>query len=124
MELKVKLYLVDDEGEKFMGIGVLWLLEELAKCGSLRQAALNMDISYTKALTMINRLEDKLGRPVIERKKGGQERGGATLSPFGLKFIELYNSFQEEAKRRTEEPYRAFVRELGTLLEDENGRDS
>lgn len=124
MELKVKLYLVDEEGEKFMGIGVMWLLEELAKCGSLRQAAMNMDISYTKALGMINRLEKKIGKTVIDRKKGGQERGGATLSPFGLEFIRLYNSFQEEAKRRTEEPYEAFVRDLNTLLEEDNGRNS
>ncbi len=118
MELKIKLYLVDEEGEKFMGIGVMWLLEELSRCGSLRQAAINMDISYTKALGMINRLEEKLGVSVIERKKGGQERGGATLSDFGARFIKLYNSFQEEAKRRTEEPYGTFISDLNRLLEE------
>ncbi|MCR5731696.1 MAG: LysR family transcriptional regulator [Sphaerochaetaceae bacterium] len=120
MDLKVKLYLVDGEGEKFMGIGVMWLLEELARCGSLRQAAMNMDISYSKALLMINRLEKHLGKNVIERKKGGQDRGGASLSPFGQSFIKLYNSFQDEAKKRTEEPYREFVRNLDILLEEDD----
>lgn len=118
MDLKVKLYLVDEEGEKFMGIGVMWLLKELSRCGSLRQAAYNMDISYSKALLMVNRLEKHLGKSVIERKKGGQDRGGAVLSTFGKRFVNLYNSFQDEAKKRTEEPFREFVRSLDILLED------
>lgn len=47
MELKTKIYLLDDEGEKFMGIGVLWLLNEVAKTQSLHKAASNLSISYS-----------------------------------------------------------------------------
>ena len=46
MELKTKLYLVDEEGNKFMGIGVLWLLDNVAEHNSLRKAASALGISY------------------------------------------------------------------------------
>ena len=29
MELSTKLYILDDDGRKFMGAGVLWLLERI-----------------------------------------------------------------------------------------------
>ena len=29
MELSTKLYILDDSGKKFMGAGVLWLLENI-----------------------------------------------------------------------------------------------
>ena len=36
MELKTNFYLVDENGEKFMGVGVLWLLAKVGAMGSLR----------------------------------------------------------------------------------------
>ena len=39
MELKSKLYLLDENGDKFMGMGVLWLLQAIDKTKSLREAA-------------------------------------------------------------------------------------
>jgi molybdate transport system regulatory protein len=71
MEVKVKLYLVDEEGDKFMGIGVLWILERIETEGSLRKSAAVLGISYSKAYGMIRNLEARLGVPVLVRKKGG-----------------------------------------------------
>lgn len=80
MELKSKLYLIDEEGEKFMGIGVLWLLQKIASEKSLRKAAADLGISYSKAYMMIRNLEASLGVPVVNRQKGGADRSGATLT--------------------------------------------
>lgn len=74
MELKTKIYLLDDEGEKFMGIGVLWLLNEVAKTQSLHKAASNLSISYSKAFNMVKNLEKTIGKEVLARKKGGASR--------------------------------------------------
>ncbi len=117
MELKVKLYLTDEEGEKFMGIGVLWLLERVAEHSSLRQGAMSLGISYTKALAMVQNLERELGIAVLNRQKGGSTRSGATLTPFAHEFIALYRHFEQDAKQRTEASYHAFSAELGTLID-------
>ena len=98
MELREKLYLVSDDGEKFMGAGVLWLLENIGKTGSLLAASEMMGMSYTKARGMVENLEKELGCTVIDRKKGGAMRKGATLTPFAEKYISLYREFQDKAK--------------------------
>ena len=122
MELKVKLYLVDDEGEKFMGIGVLWLLEKTQELGSLRKAAKDMTISYTKAYNMVRRLETVLGLEVLDKRKGGASRDGACLTDFGRELCRLYRDFQEEAKEKVSEPYEAFKAALERKMEEhENG---
>ena len=122
MELKSKFYIVDDEGEKFMGIGVLWLLEKTGQLGSLRKAAKDMTISYTKAYNMISRLEEALGLEVLERRKGGSSRDGATLTPFAIAFMRAYREFQDEAKELVVKPYERFSERLEQMKEEfDNG---
>ena len=121
MELKAKLYLVDEEGDKYMGIGVLWLLEAVARDGSLRAASQSLGISYSKAFSMVKHLEQELARPVLERKKGGSDRQGASLTSFGKSFMACYDVFQREAKAAMQEPYARFQKQLKELLRTSEG---
>ncbi|MDD7588701.1 winged helix-turn-helix domain-containing protein [Bullifex porci] len=120
MELKTKIYLLDDEGEKFMGIGVLWLLNEVAKTQSLHKAASNLSISYSKAFNMVKNLEKTIGKEVLARKKGGASREGATLTEFGKCFVTLYDEFQKKAKESTLIPYQEFKDKLCVLMEEKD----
>lgn len=117
VNLKVKIYLESDN-EKFMGIGVLWLLQKVKEFGSLRSAAAEMGISYSKAFRMIENLEASLGKEVLERRKGGVQRSGASLTAFGEQFIDLYDGFQSRCKELLEEPFREFSENLGKLTSD------
>jgi len=110
-KLKVKLYL-ESEDEKFMGIGVLWLLQKISSCGSLRAAAIELGISYSKAFRMIENLEKALGHNVLSRKRGGASRSGATITPYGLSFMNLYDEFQRECKTMLTEPFDRFCEKL------------
>ncbi len=119
MELKVKIYLTDDEGDKFMGIGVIWLLEEIERAGSLRKAAMNLGISYTKSYAMLSKAEENLAFPLIERRKGGASHEGAALTQKAKDFIKLYWAFQSRAKEKVVREYDDFKKSL-TLLYKEN----
>jgi len=114
MNLKIKLYLENDN-EKFMGIGVLWLLQTLQTEKSLRAAAARLGISYSKAYSMISNLEKAVGRPVVERKHGGHDRGGVVLTPWAKSFIELYDSFQNRCKDLLNEPFEEFRKKLAEI---------
>ena len=116
MDIKAKLYLVDNEGEKFMGIGVLWLLKQIDACGSLRAAASSMGVSYSKAYAMVRNLERQTGVPVLVRRKGGADHEGSSLTRFGKQFSDLYETFQAEAKERLVQPFDTFSREFSELL--------
>ena len=115
INLKVKLYL-ENEQDKFMGIGVLWLLQKIRTSGSLRAAASEMGISYSKAFRMVENLEASLGVAVLERRRGGMQRSGACLTPFGEAFIPLYDNFQKKCKDLMEEPFEKFSEELQELV--------
>ncbi len=115
MNLKVKLYL-ENENDKFMGIGVLWLLQKVKECRSLREAAAEMGISYSKAFRMVKNLESALGEDVLERRRGGSDRSGASLTPFGEEFIILYDEFQKKCKGLLKEPFSEFSDKLNELL--------
>ncbi|HKL56945.1 MAG TPA: LysR family transcriptional regulator [Sphaerochaeta sp.] len=117
MELKAKLYLVDEEGNKFMGIGVLWLLQHIREHKSLRKGSSVLGISYSKAFAMIRNLEKSLGVAILDRKKGGARRDGATLTPFAEQFIMLYETFEQEAKLTLDRPYEQFREDLSLLFD-------
>ena len=110
-KLKVKIY-IENEDDKFMGIGVLWLLQKISSCGSLRAAAIELGISYSKAFRMIENLEKSLGHDVLSRKRGGASRSGATITPYGLAFMNLYDGFQKECKAMLKEPFEDFCKKL------------
>lgn len=115
VSLKIKLYL-ENENDKFMGIGVLWLLQKVDATGSLRAAAAELGISYSKAFRMVENLEAALGVNVLERRKGGVNRSGASLTPFGQEFIVLYDDFQKTCKKLLEDPFDTFEKRLKTLV--------
>lgn len=119
MRLKVKIYL-ENENDKFMGIGVLWLLQAIEQNSSLRAAAMSLDMSYSKAYAMITNLEKALGEQVVVRRKGGSQRGGVVLSDFGKDFVRLYDDFQRDCKKLLEKPFSEFEKKLGDLRKGEN----
>ncbi len=92
MRCEIRLLLRNDENVPFMGVGTLWLLQRIEQLHSIRQAALDMNMAYPKALRMIRVLEQELGASVVERYKGGADHGGARLTSFGQEFLQLYTS--------------------------------
>ena len=122
MELDTKLYVTGSDGKKYMGIGVLWLLEEIDKSKSLRSASINMGLSYSKAYGMLKRLEEEVGKPFVERKIGGATREGLELTPFARSYMEIYREFQTSAKKAAEKEFVVFREKIDALIkEDING---
>ena len=98
MDIKVKLEITNKKEEQFFGAGPLWLLRQIAEHGSISQAAQAMELSYVKALKLLNRLEENVNRRVITRARGGHERGGAQLTPYGRQLVAVYTAYEEKVK--------------------------
>ena len=58
MKAVTKITFLDDNNEKFFGEGPARLLHGVEECGSLRAAAMSMDMAYTKALKLIKNAEN------------------------------------------------------------------
>lgn len=115
MKVKIKIYFTGEDDKQFMGIGVYWLLVGIKKYGSIRKAALNMQLSYVKALSMLNNLEKTLKRTILNRKRGGFSREGTTLTVTGEKLISLYNEYQEKVKSFADTEFGSFREEFELL---------
>jgi molybdate transport system regulatory protein len=98
MTIDVRVVLRDQSGQPFMGIGLVWLLEGIQKHRSISRASKEMDLSYPKALRMLKNVERGLGHAVVDRHKGGVERGGAELTPLGRDFLRRYDRMQQRIK--------------------------
>ncbi len=101
--------------EKFFGLGVAQLLENVQKTNSLLRASKNMSMAYTKALTMINRAEKALGYSLLIRKTGGAEGGGSHLTDNAEKLLKLYRQFESNVLSYTDKEFDVFLNKMGEL---------
>jgi molybdate transport system regulatory protein len=109
MKISVKVIITNDKNKPFMGIGLIWLLQGIDRHKSISRAAKEMNLSYAKAIKMLNWLEKNLGDKVIIRKHGGNERPGAELTPFGEEYIKKYDTFQKKIKKYAEIEFNKFI---------------
>lgn len=104
----LKIILATDES--FFGSGVLTLLNLTEKCGSLNAAAKSMHLSYSKANRMINNAEKSLGFKLLERRIGGANGGGSTLTPECVELLDNYDNFCKEVKGNAEILFKKYFR--------------
>jgi molybdate transport system regulatory protein len=95
---------LDSDGKAF-GEGPYRLLRGVDRTGSLRQAAMEMRMSYRKAWLTVSRCEERLGFPLLERKVGGSSGGGSRLTEEAMDFLMRYESFSAEAAQALREIY-------------------
>ena len=117
MDLQLKIYITHPRVGKFLGIGMFWLLEGIEKHGSIKKAAEEMGLSYVKAHSMLNNLEEALGCRVVHRKQGGEKREGAQLNELGRQVVSRYDEFQKKVKAAGEEHFINFKHEILGLIE-------
>ncbi|MBE5797603.1 MAG: LysR family transcriptional regulator [Clostridiales bacterium] len=103
-----RIIFVDDAGEKFFGEGPCRLLRGVQETGSLRASAMQMGMSYTKALKLIRNAENALGFPLTMRTTGGRDGGGSRLTPEGEEWLGRYEAYRDACVQANREIYREF----------------
>lgn len=67
------------------------LLKQVEITGSISQGARNAGISYKSAWDAINEMNQLSEHAIVERSTGGKGGGGAVLTRYGRRLIELYD---------------------------------
>lgn len=93
--LRIKTTFGKPGGERFLGPGVIDLLKQLQTEPSLAKAAGQMNMSYSKATKIVNRLEKEFNTPILNRAHGGHSRSGSSLTPFAIKIITEWDKFEK-----------------------------
>ncbi len=95
MSLKIRVR-VDFDAVHSVGPGKIALLERMRDCGSLSQAARELDMSYRRAWQLLDSLNTSFNEPVIVTSVGGKGGGGSEITPLGLALIETYRTLEAE----------------------------
>jgi molybdate transport system regulatory protein len=86
---------LEAKGRFAVGDGGVLLLRAIEATGSIRAAATRVGWSYRHTLAYLDNVETVLGRCLVDRKRGGKERGGATLTDEGRDFVGRYADFRQ-----------------------------
>ena len=104
-DVKVSYKIWLSSSGRVFGEGPYRLLRGIAEKGSLRQAAMEIGISYRKAWGILKECEKQLGFALIERKAGGPSGGYSKITPSGRELMEHYGRFREEIKKTIESAF-------------------
>ena len=96
---------LSDQGAPIFGVGIRELLIRVESTGSLRQAASDMGLAYSKAWHIVRRAEEHLGFKLLERQVGGAGGGGSTVSSEGRWLVGAFGSLLDEADALLDELY-------------------
>ena len=92
----------------YLGPGRADLLEGIADTGSISAAGKRMGMSYKRAWSLVQALNEGWGGPLVETSRGGSGQGGATLTPDGETVLKSYR-VMEEATRKAIAPEVAML---------------
>ena len=88
--------------EKCFGVGIAQLLRGVQIHHSLRAAAMEMGMAYSKAWTIMRNCEAELGFPMLHSTAGGKHGGGATLTPEAEQLLETYERYCKKLRAAAE----------------------
>jgi molybdate transport system regulatory protein len=82
----------------YLGPGRADLLEGIAETGSIAAAGKRMDMSYKRAWSLVQALNEGWGAPLVETSRGGAGQGGATLTEDGQFVLLRYRAMQDATR--------------------------
>ncbi len=94
MEVRSKIWLTED-GKPIFGSGRKALLKAIHELGSINKAAKKINLSYRRALSYIQTMEQRLGTKLVERKAGGLHGGGASLTSEAKELLRKYELLED-----------------------------
>lgn len=113
LTIRSKIWIEDSANQVVFGAGRLYILEAVARHGSIHAAAQELHMSYRAVWGKIRATEKRLGQPLLSRKTGGQHGGGSELTPFARLLIERFEKLQSVIRASADELFQdLFIQQL------------
>ena len=100
---------------KCFGPGVAMLLQRVKTFHSLRSAAMDMNMAYSKAWTILKEAEKGLGFKLLHSTTGGKGGGGATLTERGEQLLDAYETCERELKAHSQRLFDQYLAPITAL---------
>ncbi|HSH84001.1 MAG TPA: LysR family transcriptional regulator [Guyparkeria sp.] len=96
--IHARLWLIDAAGEHYLGVGKVRLMEAIDELGTISHAARKLGMSYKRAWSLIqevNQLEDEI---YVTREVGGAGGGHAKVTEAGHAAIARYRELEDDLR--------------------------
>lgn len=110
-----KVWVEDDSGALVFGAGRRRILEAVEKAGSIIGAAKELGMSYSAVWGKIHATEQRLGRPILEKKIGGLKGGGSVLTPFAKELLDRFRALEGRTQEAAEKIFEHIFVQGGNL---------
>ena len=80
------------------------LLENIEETGTILGASRKLEIPYSKAWLIIKKIEESIGSPIVEKHRGGAEKGYTRLTKTGKELLRRYLSEIDKLGIRMQKP--------------------
>jgi len=84
------------------GPGKADLLELIAETGSIGKAASRMKMSYMRAWSLVQTMNQCFKKPLVLASHGGEGGGGAELTETGRQILALYRQLETQTSAATQ----------------------
>lgn len=111
MSLKVRVR-IDFDDLHSVGPGKIALLERMRDCGSLSQAARELDMSYRRAWQLLDSLNTSFNEPVIVTSIGGKGGGGSEITKLGLALIDTFRALEKDVSVLAQRRFKPLRRQV------------
>ena len=95
-----------------LGPGKVELLGNIAKTGSISEAARKMEMSYNRAWLLVRTMNGCFKQPLVLSSRGGDNHGGAQLTKHGRDVLRLYQQLEAKFAIATRQPVREILARL------------
>ncbi len=99
----------------YMGPGRADLMQGIAETGSITASGKRMDMSYKRAWSLVQALNEGFGAPLIETSRGGAAQGGAHLTAEGQFVLQSYRAMEAAAREAIAEEFGSVQQRLGDV---------
>jgi len=103
LTIKSKIWIEDNDAQVVFGAGRLYILDAVARHGSIHAAAHELHMSYRAVWGKIRATEKRLGQPLLSRRTGGAQGGGSELTPFARELVERFTKLQSMVRDSSDE---------------------
>ncbi|HQS02034.1 MAG: hypothetical protein B7Y07_02695 [Halothiobacillus sp. 24-54-40] len=95
-QIHARLWLIGTDQKSYLGVGKVRLMELISELGSISQAAKTLNMSYKRAWTLIEEVNQIGPKPYVIKEVGGSGGGHANLTEAGLHAIAQYRELEKE----------------------------
>jgi molybdate transport system regulatory protein len=111
-KLKHKIWLESVDGTSILGDGKYILLKTIEEEGSFVAAIKKLKLSYRKTWNKMKEIEQKLGFPLLETKRGGNKGGSSILTSKAKTLINAFDNFHKKVDEIIKNAFIEFNNEI------------